>query len=239
MLAVAGGLGGVFLAWGATQAADAVLTPGFRALPYRGEVPIVIDARVLLFAAGRGDRVARRCSASRRSSDCGTRNPQRMLREGDRSSTSIANVARRSLVAMEVALAIVVLCGAGLLVKSLTSLMQVQPGLDPHEVLTLQVSLPQADTYGPPVRESFCADLSRSVEGLPGVLRIGAISHLPLSGANAGRLLTVEGYTPQADETVSARLPADLSWIFRDAWHSDRRGTRFQSWRRHQRASRS
>ena len=116
---------------------------------------------------------------------------------------SIANVARRSLVAVEVALAIVVLCGAGLLVKSLTGLMQVQPGLDPHEVLTLQVSLPQADTYGPPVRESFCADLSRSAEGLPGVLRIGAISHLPLSGANAGRLLTVEGYTPKADETVS------------------------------------
>jgi len=81
--------------------------------------------------------------------------------------------------------------------------MHVPPGLDPHEVLTLQVSLPQADTYGPPVRESFCADLARSAEGLPGVLRIGAISHLPLSGANAGRALTVEGYTPKADETVS------------------------------------
>jgi putative ABC transport system permease protein len=202
VLAAAGGLGGVFLAWGATQAADAVLTPGFRALPYRGEVPIVIDARVLLFAAG----AAIACAALFGFAPLiglGTRNPQRMLREGDRSSTSVANIARRSLVAVEVALAIVVLCGAGLLVKSLTSLMQVPPGLDPREVLTLQVSLPQADTYGPPVRESFCADLSRSAEGLPGVLQIGAISHLPLSGANAGRALTVEGYTPKTDETVS------------------------------------
>jgi putative ABC transport system permease protein len=202
VLAAAGGLGGVFLAWGATQAADAVLTPGFRALPYRGEVPIVIDARVLLFAAG----AAIACAALFGFAPLiglGTRNPQRMLREGDRSSTSIANIARRSLVALEVALAIIVLCGAGLLVKSLSSLMQVPPGLDPREVLTLQVSLPQADTYGPPVRESFCADLSRSADGLPGVLRIAAISHLPLSGANAGRLLTVEGYTPKADETVS------------------------------------
>jgi putative ABC transport system permease protein len=202
VLAVAGGLGGVFLAWGATQAADAVLTPGFRALPYRGEVPIVIDARVLLFAAG----AAVACAAMFGFAPLiglGTRNPQLMLREGDRSSTSIANVARRSLVALEVALAIVVLCGAGLLVKSLTSLMQVQPGLDPREVLTMQVSLPQPDTYGPPERKSFCADLSRSAEDLPGVLRIGAISHLPLSGANAGRLLTVEGYAPQANETVS------------------------------------
>ena len=65
----------------------------------------------------------------------------------------MANVARRSLVAVEVALAIVVLCGAGLLVKSLVGPDAGQPGLDPHEVLTLQVSLPQADTYGPPVRE--------------------------------------------------------------------------------------
>ena len=72
-------------------------------------------------------------------------------------------------------------------VKSLSGLLQVSPGLDPHEVLTLQVSLPQADTYGPPVRESFCADLSRGAEGLPGIRAIGAISHLPLSGANAGR----------------------------------------------------
>jgi putative ABC transport system permease protein len=202
VLATAGGIGGVFLAWAATQAADAILTPGFRALPYRGEVPLVIDGRVLLFAAG----AAAACAALFGFAPLlglGTRNPQRMMREGDRGSTSIANVARRALVALEVALAIVVLCGAGLLVKSLSSLMHVPPGLDPHEVLTMQVSLPQADTYGPPVRESFCADLSRSAQGLPGVLRIGAISHLPLSGANAGRALTVEGYTPKADETVS------------------------------------
>ena len=51
MLAAAGGIGGLALAWATTRAADLVLTPGFRALPFRGEVPITIDARVLLFAA--------------------------------------------------------------------------------------------------------------------------------------------------------------------------------------------
>ena len=85
------------------------------------------------------------------------RNPQGLLREGERGSTGVANVARRALVAIEVALAIVVLCGAGLLIKSLSGLLQVSPGVDPNDVLTLQVSLPQADTYGPPVREQFCA----------------------------------------------------------------------------------
>jgi putative ABC transport system permease protein len=132
------------------------------------------------------------------------RDPAGLLREGERGSSGAAYAARRTLVAVEVALAIVVLCGAGLLVKSLGSLMQVDPGLDPQDVLTLQLSLPQEDDYGPPVRQAFCADLARSAEGLPGILRVGAISHLPLSGANAGRGLTIEGFTPPEGESAGA-----------------------------------
>ena len=203
MLAAAGGLGGLALAWVTARAADLILTPGFRALPFRGEVPITIDARVLMFAA-----LAALVSAALFGftplASLRDRNPQGLLREGERGSTGVASIARRGLVAIEVALAIVVLCGAGLLVKSVSGLLQVSPGLDPHEVLTLQVSLPQADTYGPPTRESFCSDLSSGAEGLPGIRSIGAISHLPLSGANAGRGLTVEGYVPKRDESVSA-----------------------------------
>lgn len=196
VLAIGGGLGGVALAWVAARAADVVLTPAFRALPYRGEVPIVIDGRVLMFAAA-----AALLSAAifgfapliglRR------RDPAALLRESERGSTGAAHTARLVLVAFEVALAIVVLCGAGLLVKSLAGLMQVNPGLNPSEVLTLQVSLPQENTYGPPVRESFCASLSAAAEGRPGIRHIGAVSHLPLSGANAGRALTIEGRVPQ------------------------------------------
>jgi predicted permease len=124
------------------------------------------------------------------------REPGALLREGERGSTGLANAARRTLVAIEVALAIVVLSGSGLLIKSLSELLNVNPGLDPRDVLTMQVSLPQENTYGAPVRESFCADLSGSAAGLPGIRQIGAISHLPLSGANAGRGLTIEGYVP-------------------------------------------
>jgi putative ABC transport system permease protein len=203
VLAAGGGVVGLALAWVAARGADLVLMPGFRALPYRGEVPITIDGRVLLFAAGVALVSAALFGFAPLISLRG-RDPQGLLRDGERGSTTIANVARRSLVAIEVALAIVVLCGAGLLVKSLSGLMQVSPGLESRDVLTMQVSLPQADTYGPPIREAFCANLSRAAEGNPGVRRIAAISHLPLSGANAGRGLSVEGYTPQADESVSA-----------------------------------
>ena len=203
VLAALGGVAGVAVAWFAARAADLVLMPGFRSLPYRGEVPITIDARVLLFA-GAAAMISAALFGFAPLLSLRGRDPQGLLRDGERGSTTMANVARRALVAVEVALAIIVLCGAGLLVKSLTGLMQVSPGLDPRDVLTLQVSLPQADTYGPPARETFCAELSRAAEGVPGVRTIAAISHLPLSGANAGRGLTVEGYTPQADESVSA-----------------------------------
>ena len=57
----------------------------------------------------------------------------------------------------------------------------------------MDISLPQDDTYGPPTRTTFCADVQRELAPLPGVLSVGAISHLPLSGANAGRGLSIEG----------------------------------------------
>lgn len=203
MLSAAGAAGGVAIAVVASRAADFVLSPGFRSLPFRGEVSIVVDARVLGFAAliavlsaalfGLAPLVGLR-----------RREPHALLREGERGSTGLANSARRALVGVEVALAIVVLSASGLLIKSLAAVMNEDPGLDPSEVLTVQVSLPQEDTYGAPVRESFCTDLSQSADGLPGIRSIGAISHLPLSGANAGRAITIEGYVPPPDDRPGA-----------------------------------
>jgi len=202
-LAVAGGVAGLILTWFALRATDLVVTPGFRTLPFRGEVALTIDATVLLFCAAVAIASAALFGFTPLVGLSG-REPNTLLRDGERGSTGIANTARRVLVALEVALAIVVLAGAGLLVKSLTGLLGVNPGLDPKEVLTVQVSLPQPNTYGPPVRESFCADLSRSGEGLPGLRSIGAISHLPLSGANASRGLTIEGRVAGPDDGASA-----------------------------------
>ena len=203
VLGLAGGMGGLILTWIALRAADLVVTPGFRTLPFRGEVPLSIDGTVLLFCGA----VAIAASALFGFSPLvglNRREPNTLLRDGQRGSTDIANTARRALVALEVALAIVVLSGAGLLIKSLSGLLNVNPGLDPREVLTLQVSLPQPDTYGPPVRERFCADLSAGAEGLPGIRSIGAISHLPLSGASAGRGLTIEGRVAGPEDGASA-----------------------------------
>jgi putative ABC transport system permease protein len=203
VLALAGGVGGLVVTWFALRAADLVVTPGFRTLPFRGEVALTIDVTVLLFCATVAIAAAALFGFAPLVGLNG-REPNTLLRDGERGSTGIANTARRALVALEVALAIVVLAGAGLLVKSMTGLLGVNPGLNPQEVLTLQVSLPQANTYGPPMRESFCADLSRGAEDHPGIRSIGAISHLPLSGANASRGLTIEGRVAGPDDVAGA-----------------------------------
>ncbi|HUE85571.1 MAG TPA: ABC transporter permease [Vicinamibacterales bacterium] len=213
LLAALGGVGGLLLAWMVTRLADVLLTPEFRALPFRGTIPITIDVAVIAFAA-----FAALASAVvvgfAPLAGLTRREPQELLRGGERGSTGAASLARRALVAAEIALAVVVLGGAGLLVKSLLGVLAVRPGFDASNVLTMQVSLPQEDLYGPPERADFCAALSESAGMVPGITSVGAISHLPLSGANASRALTIEGLT-FADHRPSANYRLTCPGYFR------------------------
>jgi putative ABC transport system permease protein len=192
LIAALGCAGGIAVAVVITRSVDFILSPGFRNLPFRGETALTLDLRVLIFAIVVSGLSALLFAFAplvglRR------RALQAMLREGDRGATRLASGTRRALVTAEIALALIVLCGAGLMIRSLATLLRVEPGLDPRNVLVMQVSLPQGDTYGAPERAGFCADLAREVGSVPGVLHASAISHLPLSGANAGRAFTIEG----------------------------------------------
>ena len=101
---------------------------------------------------------------------------------------------RHALVASEVALALLVLAGAGLTIDSMARLLAVKPGLDPKNVLTMEMSLPQFNIYyGPPFHPLFCHDLDESIGALPGVVSVSSISHLPLRGVPADRGFTIEG----------------------------------------------
>ena len=125
---------------------------------------------------------------------------------GDRGGTSRSTVLRSALVGVEIALAVIVLVGAGLMMKSVSRLASVDPGLDPRNVLLLSVALPQPDFYGPPLRTGFCEDVQREVGALPGVRSVGAVSQLPLEGSGAGRGFDVEGRpSPDPNDTPSAR----------------------------------
>jgi len=119
------------------------------------------------------------------------------LKEGGRTAVSSGrNRLRYALVASEVALALVLLCCAGLMIKSVSRLLGVNPGLDPKNVLTMQMSVPQEIIYeGPPGLPRFCDDLEEHVGAIPGVISVGAVGHLPFEG-NAGRGFQVEGQPP-------------------------------------------
>jgi putative ABC transport system permease protein len=215
LVLAAGGLaGGVVLAWVGTRGLDAVLGPQFLTFWFRGQVPVVLDGGVLIFATGLSLASALLFGlAPLAGVRHGTLQP--MLREGTRHSTRPGLSVRRVLVATEVALALVVLCGAGLLIRSIATLLRVDPGLDPTNVVTLEVALPQDDTYGPAVRATFCESLARS-GATPVFASVGAVSHLPLSGANAGRGITIEGRpAPAPNQGASAAYRITCPGYFR------------------------
>jgi putative ABC transport system permease protein len=121
------------------------------------------------------------------------------LKEGGRGSTLGArrNRLRNALVISEVALALVLLSGAGLLIKSFTRLQNVDPGFNPHNVLTAEVSLPTLKyPSGKPVID-FYAEAERRIKTIPGVQHVAFTVVLPLSGSNTDSSFMIEGQDPK------------------------------------------
>ncbi len=198
LLALAGGAAGLLLAAGSTRVLSYAFKLDSIGLPMRTVDSIAMDGRVFAFAllvsclTGVLFGVAPAVSALRTDMN-------EPLKEGGRSaSTGGRNRLRHALVASEVALAMVVLSGAGLTIKSMTRLLGVDPGLNPKNVLTVGMSVPQEEIYvGPPGLPRFCQDLDERVGAIPGVVSVGAVAHLPFQG-NAGRGFQIEGRPPEA-----------------------------------------
>ena len=102
------------------------------------------------------------------------------------------------LVVVELALAVVLLLGAGLLVRSFNKLMAVDLGFDRENVLTFHVSLPRSKYPTPPQTEAFYKDLLQRLNTLPGVQSAGTINHSPLQGHAMSAFMEIEG-NPQLD----------------------------------------
>jgi putative ABC transport system permease protein len=111
---------------------------------------------------------------------------------------------RNGLVVAEMALALVLLIGAGLMIKSFTILLAADAGFQSDNVLTLRVALPQTKYDTPQSIAQFYDGLLEGTRALPGVVSAGTISHLPLSGAYASGTTRVN-----SSETV----PED-QWAF-------------------------
>ncbi|HWS87821.1 MAG TPA: ABC transporter permease [Pyrinomonadaceae bacterium] len=119
------------------------------------------------------------------------------LKEGGRTGQGLARSRLRSgLVVGEVALTLVLLVGAGLLLKSFSRLLAVDPGLDPRNVLTMDVALPPAKYDEPQRVTAFYERLLQEAAALPGVEAAGAVSVLPLAGDDNSNFVQIEGRAP-------------------------------------------
>jgi len=180
MLAVAGGAAGVALA---SAGVPLLLSLDASRIPRAAEV--ALDARVLWFAAG-ASIVSAMAFGLLPALKGGAPDVQAALRaDGRTASAGVGRLwFRRSLVAAEVALAFVLVVGAGLMLRSLGRLLDVDPGFRPKGVLLANVSLP-APSYGEAARvEQFYDDLVSRVRAAPGVRAASASTAVPILSSN-------------------------------------------------------
>ena len=120
---------------------------------------------------------------------------KRQLKEGSRGLTANRrrNRIRGTLVVAEIALAVVLLIGAGLMIKTFALLNGVDPGLHPENVLTLNLAIGGKKYAETQTRAPFVADILHRVEQVPGVQSAAVVTDIPLSGDNDAIEFHIEG----------------------------------------------
>jgi putative ABC transport system permease protein len=136
--------------------------------------------------------------------------PNEALQQGGRLTPGQAqHRVRGALVTAEVAMAVVLLVGAGLLARSFIHLVFVDPGFDPHHLLTLRLSLSGAEYSKPEQRAAFFGRLLERLNALPGVQSVAAGSGLPILGWGSLRGTNVEG-RPRWPVGLRPDVPCDV-----------------------------
>ena len=201
LLSLAGGAAGLILAYWGVDALVAVIPDGqINALPFLKTLRI--DSSILAFSFGLSllTGVIFGLAPALQSSRLDL---NEVLKEGGRHTSGGAGHRLRSAFVMtEIALAVVLLIGAGLMMKSLLRLLQVNPGFNPQNVLTMTVVLP-AGKYADDNRQvDFFNQLDQRLRSLPGVNGVGTVNILPLQAGNTTRV-SVEGdpVPPPGQET--------------------------------------
>jgi putative ABC transport system permease protein len=190
-------------------AAPSLVPPGV--LPI--DVTLAFDARVLAFCAVAAFGLAFAFGAFP-AWQAARLPPVQAMGAGGRTSTGGGSAFRSVLAMGQVAAAVVLLCGAGLLLRSLSALMHVDAGYRPSELLTMQVGVPFVRPDAPPgtpyatidARRQFFDDVEREVRSAPGVRDVTWGSALPLDGFWIGYTFEREGdprQRPEAQRDIS------------------------------------
>ena len=202
LLSIIGGLFGILVAYGGTRFLIANTPPG--RIPRLEEVGM--DWRVLLFTFGISvlTGLIFGIMPSLHTSKVDLRTS---LNEGGRGGTQGARgrSLRTALMVAEVSMALVLLIGAGLLIRSFEHLRQVDKGFQSEKLLTANVALSEAKYEEPAQQAAFFDQLLTRLENAPGVQYVGAASDVPLLGRDSYENVFVEG---RAVEKLSDALQA-------------------------------
>jgi predicted permease len=187
LLSLAGGGLGVLLAWWSNRY---LVQLGPQELSSRA--PIGLDGPVLLFTLLVSLLTAVLFGLAP-SWQAARLNLNDALKEGGRNSPAGRSRLRNLLVISEIAMALALLVGAGLALKSFSNLLKVDPGVDPARVLTMQMALSPAQYPDGGRQRALYEQALRQIEALPGVQAAGAVHNLPLSGSSNTRNFSIEG----------------------------------------------
>lgn len=202
LLALVAAAGGLALGGLALRAARDLLA---EQLPRAAE--IALDAPAVLITLGAalvvGGLVAVVPLAGVARQDLGA-----VLREEGRSGTASrgVRVLRKGMVVAQIAFALVLLAGAGLLLASFRQLLGVDTGFDPEGVLTARVALSRPRYESTADHVAFLDRAAARIGALPGVERFAAINNAPLSGSSSDSVIFAEGYVPEAEESPISPL---------------------------------
>ena len=204
LLSLIGGVLGVFVAWWGTKALVALSPPALIDLQRVSvNLPVLGFTLGLSLLTGIIFGLAPALEATRF-------DLQDALKEGGKNVGGSARTAylRNAFVVTQVALALVLLVGAGLLVKSLQRLQSVDPGFNPDNLLTIRVSLPLAKYDTDQKRIDFFQQAMTQIKALPGVQSVGAINVAPFTGLYNGTSMQIVG---QPELPVAQALKTGVS----------------------------
>ena len=189
LLAILGGIAGLVLAWWGTDLLVSLSPPELMNLAQaKINLPVLGFTMAVSLLTGIIFGLAPAFETTRL-------NLTESLKEGGKNigGSSRSHRLRNSLVVTEVALALVLLVGAGLLIRSFARLQAVDPGFNVENVLTIKVGLPNRKYDTDQKRIQFFQQAIAGMQSLPGVEAAGATSFLPFASPHAGTSMEIEG----------------------------------------------
>ena len=192
LLGLLGGTAGLIMAW---WSIDLLGVPVSQALPHLGLIRVDLSVGAFTFALAIGSTVLFGLIPALQVS---RPNVNESLQQGVKGSTGgvHTNRLRALLVISQVSLSLLLLAGAGLLIKSFFNLRATNPGFDPQRLMTLQISLPRL-RYPELNQQIHAFDaIMEKISGIPGVGLAGGASPLPLGGGSWVKAFMVSGAAP-------------------------------------------